>query len=425
MTFHITAEHKFQLAQWAHGLSDFRLAEVQAQLACAFAYCRPGVDNENLIRVFQVRQASIKQEIENRGGIPSFNIFCAPWHKEKYEPQTWTLTDFSTLPDNQAIEQPQEPVSGITHVDEDITMHTALSPALDISTTDSSWLDDFIAATYAESDLPNADETPICSWLDNIPEVNLSDSPEISTMPPLETTRPRLAWEAECAHRISECDFSQLPIVSSYTETLSPSNSVNELVVPSSRRHTANRAQQARTQYNIKPRSNLIKKCKSRRRTRMRQDLSLTQPLSTMSCGKVADMMAWVTRPASQRHQELIKRNGKIPRAMNSFMLYRSAYKERIDAWTASANNYQVINSVAGESWAIESDEIKDFYTECAKVENANHQAAFPDYKYKPKKRSYSRVDDGDEEDDDVSEMVSLTISEDEYRPARKRTRRH
>ena len=96
-------------------------------------------------------------------------------------------------------------------------------------------------------------------------------------------------------------------------------------------------------------------------------------------------MDAWVNRSAGTRHEEVLKKKGKISRPMNSFMLYRSAYAERTKAW-CSENNHQVVSSVSGESWPMEPAEVRNKYNELAKLERINHQAAHPDYKFSPSK---------------------------------------
>ena len=99
----------------------------------------------------------------------------------------------------------------------------------------------------------------------------------------------------------------------------------------------------------------------------------------------VKDIEAWVTRPSAERVEESIKRKGHIARPMNSFMLYRSAYAERTKDW-CKQNNHQVVSSVAGESWPLESDELREQFNDWAKLERDNHAIAFPNYKFSPSK---------------------------------------
>ena len=94
----------------------------------------------------------------------------------------------------------------------------------------------------------------------------------------------------------------------------------------------------------------------------------------------------YVNRPAEQRVADLGKRKS-IPRPMNSFMLYRSAYTERAKEW-CDRNNHQIVSKIAGQSWALESPEIRERFAELARIERDNHQAAHPNYKFQPSKAS-------------------------------------
>lgn len=131
----------------------------------------------------------------------------------------------------------------------------------------------------------------------------------------------------------------------------------------------------------------------------------IAEPLSAMTKGyeePVMDMMAWANRPNEVRYKEVeAKHKGKIPRPMNSFMLYRTAYKERIKKWGAQGDNNQLISRVAGLSWPLESDELKGFYAKCANVEKENHQAAFPNYKFAPNKHLKKREREVEDDDTD------------------------
>ncbi|GFG21417.1 hypothetical protein IFM5058_11036.1, partial [Aspergillus udagawae] len=65
----------------------------------------------------------------------------------------------------------------------------------------------------------------------------------------------------------------------------------------------------------------------------------LSELTQTMTHIPVRDMHTWVQRSIEERHQEVLKRRGRIPRPMNSFMLYRSAYADRAKLWTTAHNN--------------------------------------------------------------------------------------
>ncbi|KAH8697471.1 hypothetical protein BGW36DRAFT_168370 [Talaromyces proteolyticus] len=99
----------------------------------------------------------------------------------------------------------------------------------------------------------------------------------------------------------------------------------------------------------------------------------------------VKDMEAWVNRSVEVRMQEVAKKNGKIARPMNSFMLYRSAYAERTKEW-CSQNNHQIVSRVSGQSWPKEPPEVREKFEFLALIERDNHQKAHPDYKFAPNK---------------------------------------
>ncbi|KAH8710224.1 hypothetical protein GQ44DRAFT_596686, partial [Phaeosphaeriaceae sp. PMI808] len=80
-----------------------------------------------------------------------------------------------------------------------------------------------------------------------------------------------------------------------------------------------------------------------------------------------------------------------IPRPMNSFMLYRSAYLERAKSWCMQKKQ-QVVLALLAKSWFMEKPEIRDQFRNHAKIETLNHHAAHPSYRFfqhrkPPKKR--------------------------------------
>lgn len=114
----------------------------------------------------------------------------------------------------------------------------------------------------------------------------------------------------------------------------------------------------------------------------------------------VRDMEQWANRSAEIRHQEAAKKNGYISRPMNSFMLYRSAYAERVKKF-CKENNHQVVSQVTGASWPLEPDEIRKKYERLALLERDNHQAAHPHYKFAPNKAGKKRTRDYDDSESD------------------------
>ncbi|KAJ5961943.1 hypothetical protein N7501_006884 [Penicillium viridicatum] len=143
----------------------------------------------------------------------------------------------------------------------------------------------------------------------------------------------------------------------------------------------------------------------NKRRNRARRELSdpgikLDGPISQLTesfhTTPIKDMDAWVARSALERQDEVRKKNGKISRPMNSFMLYRSAYAERTKK-LVGANNHQIVSKVAGQGWKLEPIEIRRKYEDLAKLERDNHAATHPDYKFSPNKNAttISRRDSG------------------------------
>ena len=133
----------------------------------------------------------------------------------------------------------------------------------------------------------------------------------------------------------------------------------------------------------------------------------LPQPLSELTKDytvPIKDIETFINRPAETRWQEA-KTLKKTPRPMNSFMLYRSAYSERVKKF-CEENNHQVISKVTGKSWPMEPKEIHDLYDHYARVEKENHMKAHPDYKFTPnknttlKKRRWADSDNESDVDD-------------------------
>lgn len=112
----------------------------------------------------------------------------------------------------------------------------------------------------------------------------------------------------------------------------------------------------------------------------------------------VRDIPSLVNRSTEERLEEVARRGGAVPRPMNAFMLYRSMYADRVKAWCLQ-NNHQVISSICGESWALESEDVRNQFDEWSKIERTNHQRAHPHYKFSPSKangkRQRSSTEDG------------------------------
>ncbi|KAK5999370.1 hypothetical protein QM012_005495 [Aureobasidium pullulans] len=128
----------------------------------------------------------------------------------------------------------------------------------------------------------------------------------------------------------------------------------------------------------------------------------LAAPLSVLTAESnlpLKNMLAFASRSAAVRLGET-KKAGKISRSLNSFVCYRAAYADRIKEW-ASADNHQNISIVAGASWKIEPEDVRNFYIQCAGIDKANHIKAFPDYRYHPNRPEKSARAASPERDDD------------------------
>lgn len=119
----------------------------------------------------------------------------------------------------------------------------------------------------------------------------------------------------------------------------------------------------------------------------------ITIPLSELAKQMdtpVEDIAMWVRRSASERHSEVAP-GQKVPRPMNSFMLYRKAYAAVTKQWSANTKNNQIVSVVTGRSWRLESKELRAYFTVLAKAESDAHARVWPDYKYCPAQREAKR----------------------------------
>lgn len=95
------------------------------------------------------------------------------------------------------------------------------------------------------------------------------------------------------------------------------------------------------------------------------------------------DMERWVNRSTQERRQEVAKK-GKIINPMNCFMLYRSAYSERVRVLLGASEPGAIseisISRVTGASWKNESGRIRQKYKALAMIDRQNHGIAFPKY---------------------------------------------
>lgn len=157
--------------------------------------------------------------------------------------------------------------------------------------------------------------------------------------------------------------------------------------------------------------------------------IHLRAPLSELTRESelpVKDMKAHINRPvevrikeARDRQEKKGKGNKGVPRPMNSFMLYRSAYAERCKEW-ALQHNHQVVSSISGASWPLETAEIRRLYTELAEEERVKHREAHPSYKFAPSKPGNGVLSKEDDYDD---EGFSENDPDGEYAPSRRLAR--
>ncbi|QKX55869.1 uncharacterized protein TRUGW13939_02968 [Talaromyces rugulosus] len=183
--------------------------------------------------------------------------------------------------------------------------------------------------------------------------------------------------------------YASTPELSTETDLLSnPSNSAsmfpsNDYTMPG-----------GQPSASTAPKVRVLKAPRVRRRTKPAKvdrasNPVIDKPLSelTKHLGHIPlkNMRQWAHRDTEERLREVQKKNGKIARPMNSFMLYRSAYADRTKEW-CSQNNHQVVSRVSGQSWPKEPTHIREEYELLALIERDNHQKAHPNYKFAPNK---------------------------------------
>ena len=107
-----------------------------------------------------------------------------------------------------------------------------------------------------------------------------------------------------------------------------------------------------------------------------------------------------------ERKSQATKKDGRISRPMNAFMLYRSAWADRCKAFF-DVTNHQLVSKIMGASWAMESANVKEHWTKLSGKESDNHKVHLPNYRYQPSKpatkmdNNDSGVEDYDVDDED------------------------
>ncbi|KAK3689199.1 hypothetical protein B0T22DRAFT_366662, partial [Podospora appendiculata] len=75
---------------------------------------------------------------------------------------------------------------------------------------------------------------------------------------------------------------------------------------------------------------------------------------------------------------------GKVLRPLNSYILYRMAYESCIRAYLRNSNVSQIsVSQLCGESWRMETPSVRRRFEDLARIDNAKHKLAFPDYTFK------------------------------------------
>lgn len=145
-------------------------------------------------------------------------------------------------------------------------------------------------------------------------------------------------------------------------------------------------------------------------------EASISAPLSQLCLDvPVVDIYEKVNRPIEERQEEA-RRDNKIKRPSNSFMLYRSAYGDRVKALYPQ-NNHQIISRICGASWKMETPEITEKFKAYYEMEKENHAKAHPTYKFSPAKSSPSRKRRGTGETSEEEDESELRDLDSEYRP--------
>ena len=171
-----------------------------------------------------------------------------------------------------------------------------------------------------------------------------------------------------------------------------------------------------------------LRKAKKEKVKAEKKVAKLEKPLSELTSDwthvPVADIESFVNRSAEERRREVEegKIPGKVKRPMNSFMLYRKAYQNRTKDWCLQ-NNHQVVSQVCGDSWPLESNEVKDQFSEWARIERINHQNAHPGYKFSPSKPSATKSAKRNMSEDPMSEESDLDDFDWQTGPSRSKKR--
>lgn len=109
----------------------------------------------------------------------------------------------------------------------------------------------------------------------------------------------------------------------------------------------------------------------------------LEKPFSEMTPKEGSDPMTEITthvyRSIEERQREA-EIAGKVKRPVNAFMLYRTAYSA-----TFKHAGEKTVSRMAGKSWGMESNQVRDEFIALAKDDKILHEIAFPNYRFAPR----------------------------------------
>ena len=121
------------------------------------------------------------------------------------------------------------------------------------------------------------------------------------------------------------------------------------------------------------------------------------------STSPLFDIEAYIHRGDDERRDEVTSNDQKIKRPMNSYIMYRKVYQERVKEYS-NEQNHQTISQLVSSSWKQEPQELKDKFQQYAQIEREGLMRAYPSYKFQPKAKDKKRNRDG-LSDDDLSDQ--------------------
>ncbi|KAF7332176.1 HMG box domain-containing protein [Mycena kentingensis (nom. inval.)] len=83
-----------------------------------------------------------------------------------------------------------------------------------------------------------------------------------------------------------------------------------------------------------------------------------------------------------------VDRTKKIPRPPNAFILFRSDLLKNKNVKEGGPQQQQILSKVAGEAWRMSTEAEKDVWRGLAREQAEQHRKEYPDYAFKPARRS-------------------------------------